>query len=143
MHDDPLEVLDLRLGIALACLRRTTVRSFAGCGRSPRRDLHLIPKMAEEIVASLSLLLLFSRDGMPVIRSRIARHVETALHEVPDAMARNWAGTDAIARENARHAIVENIAARLSGRYTLTLQTRPVIVPSANVWCGLKTADPD
>ncbi|THV12791.1 hypothetical protein [Rhizobium rhizophilum] len=136
MQEDPLQVLDLRLGIALACLRRATVRSFAGCGRSRRRDLHLVPEMAKEIASSLSLMLLFSRQGIPVIQSRVIRHIESALHDIPDAVASNWAGIDSTAREEALHDIVRNMASRLSERYTLTLQTRPVIVPSANVWCG-------
>jgi hypothetical protein len=83
--------------------------------------------MAEEIACSLSLLLLLSHQGIPVIRSRVIRHIESALHDIPDAMARNWAGTDATAREEARHEILRNMASRLSELYTLTLHARPAI----------------
>lgn len=128
MHEDPLQVLDLRLGIALGCLRATTVRCFAGRGRSRRRELHLIPSMAGELADSLSKTLVFSRDGIAVIRSRVARHIADALHDVPDATA----------RDEARLAVGQILARLLAERYSLTLSTRPVIVPAANLWCGLK-----
>lgn len=138
MHKDPLQALQLHVGISLGCLRKTTVRGFAGCGQSRRRDVHLIPQMAETIARDITVTLVLSRDGVQVIRSRIAHHIGEVLAEVPDAMARGWAGVDATARDNARRTIAARIVERLSGRYAVTVQVRPIIVPSAGVWCGLR-----
>ncbi|CUX64860.1 hypothetical protein CFBP6626_24040 (plasmid) [Agrobacterium tumefaciens] len=140
MHETPLKALQLYVGISLACLRRTTVRGFAGCGQSRRREVHLIPQMAETIAGDISTKLVFSRDGVQVIRSRVAHHIGGVLGDVPADMARAWAGVDATARDGARHAIAARIVQRLSERYTVTVQTRAVIVPAANVWCGLSDA---
>lgn len=140
MHEDPLKALHLYVGISLGCLRRTTVRGFAGCGQSRRRDLHLIPQMAETIARDISVTQVFSRDGVQVIRSRVAYHIAGVLAQVPDDMARAWAGVDAKARDKARQAIAAEIVQRLSERYAVTVQTRPVIIPAANVWCGLSGA---
>ncbi|WP_147412802.1 hypothetical protein [Rhizobium sp. AG855] len=86
------------------------------------------------------MTLVFSRDGAQVIRSRIEHHIGEVLTVVPDAMARAWAGVDATARDNARQAITARIVERLSERYAVTVQARPIIVPSAGVWCGLRDA---
>lgn len=138
MHKDPLQALQLHVGISLGCLRKTTVRGFAGCGQSRRRDVHLIPQMADTVARDISVALVFHRDGVQVIRSRIAHHIGEVLTEVPDAMARAWAGVDATARDNARQTIAARIVERLSERYAVSVQARPVIVPATNVWCGLK-----
>lgn len=141
MQEDPLKALNLRVVIALGCLRRTTVRGFAGCGRSRRRDMHLIPAMAEEIARGLNASLRFEREGRPVIRSRVARHISEVLQEVTDAEARAWAGIDATATRTARHGIAARITGRLAGRYRVVLTPHPVIVPATNVWCGLEEAE--
>jgi hypothetical protein len=75
MSYNPHRALDLQVNIALGCLRQTTIRAFAGRGRSRRRELSLADTMAEEIVTDLTATLRFSRDGVPVIRSRVARHI--------------------------------------------------------------------
>jgi hypothetical protein len=105
MHENPLKALQLHVGISLACLHKTTVRGFAGCGKSRRRDAHLIPAMAETIAGDISTKLVFSRDGVQGIRSRVAHHIGGVLADVPADMARAWAGVDATARDGARHAI--------------------------------------
>lgn len=143
MQDHPAKILELHVGIALGCLRRTTVRSFAGCGQSRRRDLHLIPSMADAVARHLTVSLTFQKDGATVILSRIARHIGAVLQEVPDTQARAWAGIDAIARDHARHAIAACITRRLCERYEVLPTTRPTIVPASGVWCGLQEAKPE
>ena len=138
MQRDPLQTLGLHVGIALACLRPTTVRAFAGRGRSRRRDLYLVPSIADEIVANICITLAFNRDGERVIRSRIARHLADVLLGVSDSVARDWAGVDAEARDRARKEITACIVQRLVDRYTVLIQAREVIVPAADVWCGIR-----
>jgi hypothetical protein len=143
MNEEPHKALALRVGIALACLRRTDVRAFAGCGQRRRRELHLADAMADRIAGDIGVSLAFWRDGTRVIRRRVAHHVRAMLLDVPDSMARDWCAVDANARDRARHAIGARITGRLLERYTVTLEGRPVIVPAANVWCGLHGADSD
>ena len=143
MQDDPAKTLQLHLGIALGCLRRTTVRGFAGCGKSRRRDLHLIPSIAADVARHMTVSLTFKKDGATVILTRIARQIEAVLQDVPDAQAQAWAGVDASARDSARDAIAACITRRLCGRYTILPTPRPVIVPASQVWCGLQEAKPD
>jgi hypothetical protein len=142
MPDEPVKALKLRVGIALGCLRRTTVRSFAGCGQSRRRDLHLIPAMADAVAHHVTVSLTVQKHGATVILSRIARHIETVLQDVPHAQARAWAGIDATARDDARHAIAACITRRLCKRYEVLPTPRPTIVPASGVWCGRKDAEP-
>lgn len=138
MQDNPVKILELHVGIALGCLRRTTVRGFAGCGQSRRRDVHLIPSMAAAVARDVTVSLTLQRDGATVILSRIARHIEAALQEVPDMQARAWAGIDASGRDSARQAIAVRITQRLSERYRVLHTPRTAIVPASGVWCGLK-----
>ncbi|ODS57413.1 MAG: hypothetical protein ABS40_04125 [Agrobacterium sp. SCN 61-19] len=137
MHENPEQALALRVGIALACLRRPVVRAFAGCGQSRRRELHLVDSMADTIAGDLGRSLAFWRDGTKVIRSRVARYVASVLLTVPESLARDWCAVDANIRDHARLAIGASISARLLERYTVTPDARPVIVPAANVWCGI------
>lgn len=137
MQEDPAKILQLHVGIALGCLRRTTVRGFAGCGQSRRRDLHLIPSIADAVARHVTISLTFQKEGGTVILSRIARHIESVLQDVPETQARAWAGIDANQREDTRHAIAERITRRLCERYTVLRTPRPSIVPSSGVWCGL------
>lgn len=138
MQDDPVKILELHVGIALGCLRRTTVRGFAGCGQSRRRELHLIPSMAAAVARNVTVSLTFQRDGATVIFSRIARHIEAALQEVSDTQARAWAGIDASGRDSARQAIAVRITQRLNERYRVLRTLSTAIVPASGVWCGLK-----
>jgi hypothetical protein len=57
---------------------------------------------------------------------------------VSDSVARDWAGVDAEARDRARKDITVCIVQRLVGRYTVLIQAREVIVPAADVWCGIR-----
>lgn len=142
MQDDPTKILELHVGIALGCLRQTTVRGFAGCGPSRRRDLHLIPAMADAVARHVTVSLTFQKDGAAVILSRIVRHIGAVLHEVPEMQARALAGIDAIARDHARQDISKRITERLCARYAIHHNPRPVIVPATGVWCGLQEAKP-
>lgn len=143
MQEDPAKILQLHVGIALGCLRRTTVRGFAGCGQSRRRDLHLIPSIADAVARHVTVSFTFQKEGATVILSRIARHIESVLQDVPETQARAWAGIDANARESARHAIAAFITQRLCKRYTVLWTPRAAIVPASGVWCGLQEAKPD
>lgn len=143
MQDDPAKILQLHVGIALGCLRRTTVRGFAGCGQSRRRDLYLIPSIAATVGRDITNSLTFQKDGATVILTRVARHIEAVLQDVPDAQARAWAGIDATVRDDARHAIAACITRRLSERYEVLPTPRPTIVPASGVWCGLQDAKPE
>ncbi len=138
MQENPVKILELQVCIALGCLRRTTVRGFAGCGQSRRRDLHLIPSMAAAVARDVTVSFTFQRDGATVILSRVSRHIEAALQEVPDAQARAWAGIDASRRDSARQAIAVRIAQRLNERYRVMRTPRTAIAPASGVWCGLK-----
>lgn len=91
MQDHPAKILELHVGIALGCLRRTTVRGFAGCGQSRRRDLHLIPSMATTVARDITVSLTFQKEGATVILTRIAPHSEAVLQDVPDAQEKAWA----------------------------------------------------
>jgi len=143
MQDDPAKILQLHVGIALGCLRRTTIRGFAGCGQSRRRDLHLIPSMAATVARDITVSLTFQKDGATVILTRVARHLEAVLQAIPDAQASAWAGIDATARDDARHAIAAFITRRLSERYEVLPTPRPTIVPASGVWCGLQDTKPE
>lgn len=141
MSYDPRRSLDLQVNIALGCLRPTAIRAFAGRGRSRRRELGLADTMADKIATDLTATLRFSRDGAPVIRSRVARHITEVFRGISDATALAWAGLDATARDDARAKIADQISQRLVERYTINIIDRPTIVPSANVWCGLTGAE--
>ena len=137
MQDQSQKRLRLNVAIALGCLRRTTIRSFAGSGTSRRRDWHLAPFMADAIARSLTASLSFFKDDRPVILSRVSHHIEMVLKDVPDIEARALAGIDARQRDQARQAIAGRITERLCQRYMIRLPTRPAIVPASGVWCGL------
>ncbi|QLF72067.1 hypothetical protein FE840_020745 (plasmid) [Peteryoungia desertarenae] len=143
MLEDPRKALDLRVSIALSCLRKTTIRAFAGRGPSRRREPQAITQIADQVAAALMVSLMFCRDGTPVIRSRIAHHIATVMQGIPDGIAREWAGLDATARDKARQHIADQIVWRLWERYTVTLQARAVVVPTAKVWCGVAQTDPE
>ncbi len=143
MQEDPAKILQLHVCIALGCLRRTTVRGFAGCGQSRRRNLHLIPSIADAVARDISVSLTFQKDGTTVILTRVARHIEAVLQDVPDGQARAWAGIDATARDDARHAIAACITRRLCERYEVLPTPRPTIVPASGIWCGLQDAKPE
>lgn len=140
MQDHPRERLRLNVAIALGCLRRTTIRGFAGCGPSRRRDWHLAPTMAEAIARAVTASLSFDKNDRIVILSRVAHHIEKVLKDVADSEARALAGIDANERDRARQAIADRITERLCQRYTIRLTPRPIMVPATGVWCGL---DPD
>ncbi|QRF54399.1 hypothetical protein D4A92_23080 (plasmid) [Rhizobium rosettiformans] len=143
MQHDSAKILELHVAIALGCLRRTTIRSYAGRGPSRRRDLHLIPSMAEAVAHHVTSSLHFEKDGAAVILSRITRHIEAVLQSVSDAEARAWAGIDANQRDLARSVIGNRISLRLQERYAVLSNRRSAIVPASGVWCGLPSAESD